>query len=351
MTVNLNGDTTNWTLGSVFTSPISSQILADMFRWYNTSTGAVIVRRSTEVPHRNLCGGRTIPYSLEVEVTTAKASPGALDVAAVTYRGEGSELCRMGEQAIRVRGWLWGPIGTYNFHVSNGPETVSYSYPVVITAQNMWNEVEFWTTRMPDWDGSWYTNYRVGYTVALTLMGGTGVQDEMEKWVSGLKFGTTPSNFMATVGNKVRIAGLRIGEGPILQEVAESTETYCMRYHEKSADRDTPPTTGLGWGTGELTWRSPVAGAGAPLVTARQQFVAPKRKAPFMAVQNPAAANTQARCFTAAADCTGTTIDSITSYGFRLQANLPVAAAANELIGAHWTANASLPGLTLAVGS
>lgn len=337
MAVNLNGDMSQWTLGAA--------AMPDCWRIHNTSAAAFTIGRSTDVPSRVLCGG-VIPYSTEITVATADASLAAADLTVATYRGEGSELCSLAGGIIPIRLWLKGLPGTYNLHFSNGAETLSYSQPLVLVAADMWTRFSVWVPEIPDPDGSWYYDWRVGYTIGLTLCVGSGGQSEMEKWTSGLKFGGAQINFNSTVGNKLKIAGLTVGRHDGFA-MAELTEQACMRYLQKSFDRAQAPVQALGLNTGELSTAAYVGGvAGITLPSVR---LLPMRKTPAMTGYNPAASNSQARA-TSAGDCTGTTFDRLTPYGFRCYTVSPAGTAAGEIIGVHWLADASLPALTQSVG-
>ena len=347
MTVNLNGDFSQWTLGSTFAACASGQMLADCWRLHDTSAAVHTVRRSTDVPAFGLCG-RVLPYSMEIEVTTADASVGSTDVTALIYRGEGSELCYLAGAPMRVRGWFKGVAGTYNLHLSNGSETLSYSQPLIFTVSDMWTRFDVWFPAVPDFDTDWYIDNRVGYTLALALCAGSGVYDEMEKWVTGLKFGAAPTNFNATAGNKIKIAGIRVGGGDLFCEAAEATERDCMRYLEKSFDRSTTPGSSVGWSTGELVGYALFGGA-ANLALPIVRFQSPKRKVPSMIGYNPAAAGSQIRTLTHG-DATATTFGAVTTNGFVASATMPAATTQGEQFGLHWVADASLPALTQSIG-
>ena len=338
MTVNLNGDLSQWTMGAA--------AMPDMFGLLDTTAAVHTIARSADVPSRALCG-RVIPYSMELTVATADASVAASDVTAITYRGEGSEACHLLGGPVRVRGWVKGLAGTYNLHLSNGAETLSYSQPITVLSADMWTRFDVGFPELPDPDGSWYLDNRVGYTVALALCVGAVVQSEMERWGSGLTFGGPQTNFNATAGNKIKLAGLRVGDGPLFYEAPEQTERDCMRYLESTFNRGVAPSQNLGWGSGELTL--PVLAAGPSSVTHPVRYCVPKRKPASLTAYNPAASNAQARTFSHG-DCTATAFDEGTVFGFRVTATTPAGTTVGEQTGVHWLADARLPALTQNVG-
>jgi len=339
MTVNLNGDMSQWTMGNA--------AAPDMFRLHDTSAAVHTIAQSDDVPSFSLCG-RVIHHSMEITVATADASLGAADLTAITYRGEGSELCYLLGGPVRVRLWLKGIAGTYNLHLSNGAETWSYSQPLTLQASDMWTRFDVFFTEIPYADTDWYLDHRVGYTVALTLANGTSSQDEMEKWISPLKFGGPQTNFNATVGNKLKIAGLRVGDGPLFYEAPEQIKQDCRRYLRTSFEDGVTPADNVGNGTGELTF--PAQFAGAQVQQSAPVSLSPMRKVPTMTGKNPSTGTAgQARAFNAGA-CTGTTFDQKTSHGFRALATTPAGATVGETIGLHWLADAALPALTQNVG-
>lgn len=339
MTVNLNGDMSQWTMGAA--------ALPDMFRLHHAGAAVHTIARSTDVPDLGLAR-RKIPYSLEITVATADASVGATDLTVLTYRGEGCEMQALGRAPIRQRLFLKGLPGVYNLHFSNGAETISRAQPLVLQHADMWTGFDVGTPEVPDFDGSWWSDSRVGYTIGLTLACGANFQAEMERWQSGLKFGTGGSNFNATVGNKLKIAGLRVGDGPLFYEAPEITERDCLRYLQTSFNRGQAPGQNLGWQNGESIAFAQAAGA-VPQWSDRVAL-SPMRIEPAMTGYNPGAGNAQARSFSHG-DCTGTTFDAVRTNGFRWYATSPAGTTVGEHIGLGWVADARLPALTQNVGS
>lgn len=355
MSVNLNGDLSQWTWGDTFAACASGQMLADGFRLHKAGAMVHTVRRSADVPPLGVCG-RIIPYSLEVEVTTADASVASTDVTAITYRGEGSEWAELAERATAPRVYVkTNTPGLYNLTLSNGPETLSFSQPFVVAVADLWTTVE---VQMPPSAGvtgtDWWTDWRVGYTLAITLCAGSAVAGAVGTWQSGVRFGApAQTNFNATVGNKFSIAGLRMrladDDRPDFFEPPELTELAAMRYLEKSFERGTAPAAAIGFGTGELRWAALVAGI-ATVGAQSVRYAVPKRKAGGVTGYNPAGSGAQAAT-ASHGDCTGTTFTDKTAFGFRAYATTPANTAVGEAIGVHWLADATPPALGVGVGS
>jgi hypothetical protein len=327
-------------------------MLSDGKRYHKSTSGVVTIRQSTNVPSWGLCR-RIIPFSTEIEVTTADASMGSTDIAAIVYRGEGSEYADICSRQMGLEFWLNGPAGTYNLHISNGPETLSWSEQIFLPTTDLWTRFEYRIPEAPgDLGTDWWSDSRVGYTVAFTLASGSGLQGAAATWVSGLKFGNAQSNLLATVGNKMRIAGLRVGPLGFHNaggyQMPEVVEQQCQRYIESSFSRGTAPASSLGWASGPLHVTAPIAGI-ATVPFGGNRFQAPKRKVPSMIGYNPLAPGAEAAT-NAHGNCTATTFDQLTTSGFRLVTTTPAGTVIGESIGIHWLADASLPALTTSIG-
>jgi hypothetical protein len=356
MSVNLNGDLSQWTLGTEFLACASGQMLADGYRLHDVGAAVHTVRQSSDVPPLTVCG-RVIPYSLEVEVTTADASIGATDVTAITYRGEGSEWAELAEFATEQRIYVKTNVpGTYHLTLSNGPETLFCSQPFTIAFADLWTPVTIPAPPSVGVTGTdWWTDHRVGYTVAVTLCAGSGVQGALGTWESGVKFGGAQQiNFNANVGNKINIAGLRVrradDDRPDFYQPPEMIARDCLRYLETSFSPGTAPASAFGIGTGELSFYAPRNGANTQ-GSAANRFRAVKRKTPAMTGYNPIGAGSQMRDYTAAQDCTNTTFDNLTAHGFRAFATGHANTVIGNLMLLHWLADATLPALGVSVGS
>lgn len=112
----------------------------------------------------------------------------------------------------------------------------------------------------------------------------------------------------------------------------------CQRYFRKSFDLDTTPAQAAGVGSGELTWTAVSAGATLNR-SPRVHFHPPMRVTTGLAFTpyNPAAANSQARDESAAADCSSTAVSNLTQTGFSINTTGNVSTAVAGLLGLHWT--------------
>lgn len=354
MSVNLNGDMSQWTWNTTFAACADKQMTANGFRYHKIGTAVHTVRRSTDVPSIDICG-RIIPYSMEVEVTTADATVGATEWTGIVYRGEGSEWADLVDDRVRVRFWLKGVAGTYHLHLSNGAETLSYTQPIVLDVTDTWRRFDVFFPRAPGFeDGDWWTDHRVGYSLTLVLAAGANFVMEAEKWnphsTSGFGFvGGGQINFNATVGNKIKIAGLRVGDGPLMYQPPELVEQACMRYIEHSFERGWSPAQGVGGGTGEHYWHATLAGA-LTQTSPRIRFVVPKRRVGAVTITgyNPVSANAQAR--SPSGDCNTTTFSQVTVFGFKVSANSPAGTTVGQELNLHWLADSSLPAMTTNIG-
>lgn len=355
MTVNINGDLSQWTMGAdPIVAAASGQMLADCWRLHKAGAAVHTVRPSTDVPHPSLCG-RVIPNSMEIEVTTPDAAVSATDVTALVYRGEGSELAELVERRIPFEFWLKGIAGSYAVHLSFGAETLSCAVPIKLDDTDKWTRFIGWAPWPVDavLGTDLWTDNRVGITFALVLMAGSNFQGELDKWhshaASAFKFaGVGQSNFNATLGNKMKIAGVRIGDGQAMFQPPEFVEQACMRYVEKSFERTWTPANGVGF-SGEHRWPCSLAGAAAQ-PSERVRYAVPKRKAASVIGYNPINGNSQAIRVTGPIDCTATAFNAKTAFGFQPIATSPAGTTVGQELAVHWVADASLPALGTNIG-
>ena len=115
----------------------------------------------------------------------------------------------------------------------------------------------------------------------------------------------------------------------------------CDRFYQKSFLETAAPAQNAGAGTGEQIGVAGKAGASAQSF-GTIRFNGVMRAAPAVTLYNPAAANAQARDFTAAADCSVTAAGNISQRGFEVTATGNASTAVGNRLGIHWQADAEL---------
>jgi hypothetical protein len=342
-------------------------MLADMWRYHNTSEAAHRIRRSDDVPGFSEAG-RVIRQSLEIEVIKPASTITSHQNTALVYRGEGSEWAPLHGKRTKQRLWLKSSVaGVYHVGLANGAENLSCPTPITVSTPDVWVPLEVVLPAAPLME--WRFDRRVDYSMYLFLAVGSHFFGQTGQWLSGYAAGDASQvNFNAAVGSVIKIAGWELGlaEDMALPEFTrpEAEELRCMRYIETSFPSGLAPMQGIGTGKGEellqvagskkpresLAQRFIVARRPAPMIlyeSLARRFIVPKRRAPAMTGYNPVNTNNQMRALTLDVDCEETTFDNVSDRGFRASYKCPAGTLPGHSIGFHWLADASLP----AVGS
>jgi len=361
--VNANGDFDIWQLGTEFGPSLSGAMLADMWRYHNTSDAEHRIRRSADVP-TFAEAKRVLRQSLEIEVIKPAAAITSHQNTALVYRGEGSEWAPLHGIRTKQRLWLKSSVaGVYHIGLANGAENLSCPTPITVPAPDVWFPLEVVLPAAPLVE--WRFDRRVGYSMYMFLAVGSHFFGQTGQWLSGYAAGDSSQvNFNAAAGSVIRIAGWELGsaEDTSPPEFArpEAEELRCMRYIETSFSSGVAPMQGIGAGSGEELVR--VVGSMKPqesLVrrfidpkpqtptilheSLMRRFIVPKRRTPVMTSYNPVTTNNEMRNLTLNIDCEETSFDNVTDRGFRASCRCPGSTSAGNAIGFHWLADASLP--------
>lgn len=234
----INGDMRVAQRGTSFTAPSNGAVTLD--RWRQSAGGIYDVTQDTDVP-----AGAGLLNSVKIDVTTAKTTVGAGDVAAFFTRIEGIDwsVLEYGASSARtctLSFWLKSDVKTGTFCVSlrNDGQDVSYVANVDVP-DNLWNQ---YVLTIPGEDSgtyTWLTDNGTGCTVTLTLMAGTNFQiaGSPETWVGeSNKFATSSiDNFMDSTSNNIWFTGVKLEVGdaatPFVSRSYGEELALCQRYY------------------------------------------------------------------------------------------------------------------------
>lgn len=233
----INGDMRIAQRGTSFITPSNGAVTLD--RWRQSAGGIYDVTQDTDVP-----AGAGLLNSLKIDVTTAKTTVGAGDVAAFFTRIEGLDwsVLEYGTSSARtctLSFWLKSDTKTGTFCVSlrNDNQNVSYVANVTVP-NNLWNK---YALKIPGEDSgtyTWLTDNGTGCTVTLTFMAGANFQivGSPETWVGeSNKFATSSiDNFMDSTSNNIWFTGVKLEAGetatPFVPRPFGEELAFCQRY-------------------------------------------------------------------------------------------------------------------------
>lgn len=340
----INGNFDVWQRGTTFTSPASQTYLAD--RWKISFAGDVltIISRSTDLP-TVAEAGQLFHFSLEVDITTADASIAATDFCLIGQPIEGSNWRSFAQRTFTVSFWVMDTItGEHAVAFRNDGLDRSYVATYTVNSSDTWEYKSVTVTASPS-AGTWlYSGGTVGLRVDFPLSVGSDYQTTAGAWQTGNYIGTaTTVNSTSSASNVFRITGVALGLGAVPAAVhyraIQDELMLCQRYYEKSFAFGTTPAQNIGLGT-EVCFATIAAGA----VSARTHipFKVSKPLSPTVTLYNPAAANAQVRDISGSLDCSGSTANEVTNWGFRIECTGNAGSAANSRLGVHWVADAEL---------
>lgn len=161
-------------------------------------------------------------------------------------------------------------------------------------------------------------------------------------YVSGLEEPSAPT---AGSDEFFYITGFQLELGSVAskfeQKTYEADYAACLPYYEKSFYATTTPAQNAGVNSG--AWMFPSTKAGASVVASNQiRFETRKRYTPTITTYNPAAANSQPRDVSIAADCSGVGTQDVTDSGFVLYCTANAGTSVGNQIKVHWTADSEL---------
>ena len=252
----IGGDfgTNPWQRGTSFAAVADGQYTADRWRYAKAGTMAHAIARDADVP-TVAQAGRYVQNSLLLTVTTAQASLGLTDFAALTQRVEGTVYQAAAQRPFTLSFWAKASVpGTYSVAFRNAGADRSYLAEYTVVTAAAW---EFKALTVPGSPaaGTWNYTTGVGLEVAFALAAGPSLRAAAGAWQTGSYFAAPGQvNACATNGSTLRLALVQLEAGPAdtkfdsrgpQQEIAR-----CQRYLPAYAFTGTFQQFALGFGSG-----------------------------------------------------------------------------------------------------
>jgi hypothetical protein len=318
-------------------------VVADRFRFFQTSTMRGIISQSTSVP-TYAQSGHYSNSSLWVDVTTGDATIAAGDAAFIQYRVEGYDYRRIAGGDATLSFWVQASsTGTYCVSVRNAGPDRSYVKEYTITTADTWEKISL-TFPLTETGGTWNYINGVGLMIYWPLVTGTTYQTTANAWQTGNYMATSNQiNGVATNTENFRLAQVKLEKGttatPFKTRTIKEELALCQRYYEKSYAMTVVPGTVNS--EGDARFYISALASGVHDGGKNENFAVRKRATPTMVAYSPSTGTSgKVRSHQNAADVNVTTA-SIGESGFMWYAPVTEAGTAvNHAV--HWTAEAEL---------
>lgn len=347
----INGGFNFWQRGTTGSGQVI--YLADRFQCDRSPAIGVTWARSTDVPTFDQAGAM-LPFSLQGTITTAVPSLASGDYMCVTHKLEGLDYATLHRRKFRLQFWIKSSItGTYCLNIRNSTFTPRryYNTTFTINAANTW-EVKYIDITADNQDAAWIFDNTVALLIRITLASASNLfATTLNDWhnAAGDTLGVSgQSNFAATVGNVVRVAGFMLVPGtfdptsplPFVRtgkSIADEL-SLCQRYYEKSYDLANAPQSNV-----QVTKDYATAADRDGAATITVPFKVQKRIAPTVAVyRGDGTTGLGKQVGSAVAVNDNATIDSKSETAFRIWPTTASAAGSVQHVFFHWTADAEL---------
>jgi len=331
--------------------PTNGKYMIDRWVYQGNGVGSLSLAGPNDVSFSSFLYGppaNNITNALVLEINAADNSLTGQDYYAFGQKIEGYNTLELIDQTFTLGFWVWSNVtGTYYISFRNNALTASYVTPYTINAINTW-EYKTITVRgglNPSY--AWEKGNLMGVSV-LWLLGlsstATYTTASTNTWLAGNFIGTSSqTNFMATVGNVFLITGVQLQSGSILprwESRPYSEElALCQRYYQKSYSPGTPVGTSFS-SIGSALSRYPAATSVRHDI--RTALRVTMRAAPTMSwysTSSGASANIYNSTTSTDAKVDTINYNNHNSTGY---VNLSAAAAINDILTGHWTAEAEL---------
>lgn len=227
--------------GTSFTGITNGGSQYTLDRWYMVAggapTGVLDVKQTADHP--------TAPNGkcLEIDVTTAQASPAAADYFRLEQRIEGQNLQNLlwggsNAQPLALSFWVKShQTGAHGVSLYHNDALITYATTYTVNAADTW---EYKTITIPGETANALDNdNNSSLRVFFDIMGGSGVQNpNTEQWGPGTGWSLSGNvNILSSTSNNLRFAGIQLEAG----EVATPFESLphgvtlhqCKRYYEE----------------------------------------------------------------------------------------------------------------------
>ena len=207
----------------------------DRFVALNDSDGAFSAQQDTVAP-------TGFVNSLKFTTTTADASLGATQYAAVQHRIEGLNVADLAwgtanAQPVTVSFWVRSSLtGAFGGVVANSAANRSYPFTYTISAANTWEQKSI--TIEGDTSGTWLTTNGIGIRVTFGLGAGSSFSGTAGAWSgSTLVSATGAVSVIGTLNATWQITGVQLEVGsvatPFEHRMYGQELALCQRYYQK----------------------------------------------------------------------------------------------------------------------
>lgn len=219
--------------GATFVSPAHGTYTVDGWSWVNSSAGAVTITQNTDVPTN-----AEYQYSLRVAVTTADASVGASDRAALLQPVEGYLVRDMQGVPVGIQFDVRSTkTGTHCVTLINSGSDRSYIFTYTINTTNTWEKKYLLLPGGLITAGTWNWTTGVGLYIAWTMMCGSTYQTTAGAWQTGNFWGTSAQvNCMDSTSNIFAIGMPQIERGvpgPLEHRSIADETIFNYRYYQQ----------------------------------------------------------------------------------------------------------------------
>lgn len=180
-----NFDTNPWSYGTTFTSIGTDTFIANRFKYVKSGTMVHEAEKDTSDPPSLAIAGQVISSNLLVTCTTAQASIGATEYAAIRYAVEGYDWTKYAQKPFLFVFLVKATVtGVYSVCFQNSGADRYYISEITINVADTWELKTIEVPASPS-AGTWdYTN-GLGLAIYWMLAGGTSLQGTLNTWTTG----------------------------------------------------------------------------------------------------------------------------------------------------------------------
>lgn len=209
-----------WQRGNSFSAVAGDTFFADRFA-LRLGGGAITIQRSersetaSNVPSLAVCG-QLLTAAMKFTVGTTVPSMTANAYCIVQQAVEGYDWRKIAHKPNHLSLYVnTNRSGIYSIALRSFSFSASYVTEMTVDTVNAWTKFNFKIPEAP-FGPNWNYSDQVGVRVSIALTGGVNFQAaSLNEWVTNSSNFISPSqvNFMATAGNAISIAGIKLEEG------------------------------------------------------------------------------------------------------------------------------------------